>query len=175
MPTFQGKRVSAQWATVLNAAAAAGVRFRLNSGQRTFAEQQSLYDQNMSGGRPKPGHPLTAKPSHTAPHIRTGRQDHAIDVNALDGGETRLQRWLEGQGLKVTNPVPGEAWHMEVPSAQLARFAARLNDRSRALADLRARYDRVRAAILKREKRGVASPGQRKLLAKLRAMIARRR
>lgn len=124
---YYGKKLSNRWNIVLRAADRAGVKFRLTSGHRTFAEQQALYNQNMiAPGVPKPGHPLTAYPSHTAPHIRTGRADHAIDVNSLDGGETRLQRWLQKQGAKVTNPVPGESWHMEIDRHDLARLARKL-------------------------------------------------
>ena len=66
-------------------------------------------------------------PSPNAPHIRVGRIDHAIDVNSLDGGETRLQRWLEEQSCRPSNPVRGEAWHMELTATQLRRLAARLD------------------------------------------------
>lgn len=125
--TFDGCRVSREWLVVLTAAREDGVRFRLNSGQRTMAEQQKLYDQNMSGGRPRPGHPLTARPDRNAPHIRAGHPHHAIDINALDGGETRLQRWLTvEQNVRPTNPVPGEAWHLELSEPQLVALAAQL-------------------------------------------------
>lgn len=127
---YAGTRVSGRWRTVLRAADRAGVKFHVTSGHRTFAQQQALYNQNMQApGVPKPGHPLTAYPSHTAPHIRTGRADHAIDVNSLDGGETRLQRWLERQGARMSNPVPGEAWHMEINRDDLARLARKLKPR----------------------------------------------
>lgn len=115
MVTFDGKRVSRRWRRVLRAARRDGVQFLLTSGRRTLREQAALFKQNMiSIGVPKPGKPLTAFPSPNAPHIRVGRKNHAIDVNALDGGEARLQRWLEQNGCTVTNPVPGEAWHMEI-------------------------------------------------------------
>jgi hypothetical protein len=123
---FDGRRVSFAWFVVLRAARADGVRFTLTSGKRTLREQMALFRQNMVRvGVPKPGHPLTAFPSPIAPHIRRGSPAHALDVNALDGGETRLQRWLESKGVSVSNPVPGEAWHMEVAVGQLVRLAVR--------------------------------------------------
>ena len=129
---FDGKRVSRRWHRVLTAARRDGVKFTLTSGRRTMREQRALYQQNMAGpGRPRPGRPLTAYPNPNAPHIRTGRQNHAIDVNALDGGETRLQRWLERHGARPTNPVPGEAWHLELTGPDLARLARRLRRRGR--------------------------------------------
>ena len=81
---LRGKTVSREWAAVLTAAAH-DVAFVLDSGHRTMGEQQGLYDNYLRVGRP-----LAARPAANAPHIRLGRIDHAIDVNALDGGAARL-------------------------------------------------------------------------------------
>jgi GH24 family phage-related lysozyme (muramidase) len=130
MPTFDGRRVSGPWKRILTEARAHGVRFLLTSGRRTLAEQTSLFHQNMQlvRGRwvQRPGRPLTAFPSPTAPHIRTGRPDHALDVNALDGGENRLQHWLANHDVISTNPVPGEPWHLEAPAGDLRRLSDRI-------------------------------------------------
>jgi lysozyme len=130
MPQFDGKRVSRPWYRILNEARAHGVRFLLTSGRRTMAEQTRLFHQNMQlvGGRwvRRPGRPLTAFPSPTAPHIRVGRIDHALDVNALDGGENRLQAWLRDHDVISTNPVPGEPWHLAAPAGDLDRLADRI-------------------------------------------------
>jgi hypothetical protein len=67
---------------------------------------------------------LTAFPNPNAPHIRVGRQAHAIDVQTP--GETALQKHLEFHGLHPTNPVPGEAWHLEVPEGELKALAKKL-------------------------------------------------
>lgn len=116
MATFQGKRVSKQWDVVLTEAAQ-HVRFQLNSGQRTLAEQWRLYRLYRSGR----GN-LAAFPNPNAPHIRTGRPNHALDVNSLDGGETRLQNWLRARGARANNTVRGESWHLEVPAADLRKL-----------------------------------------------------
>jgi hypothetical protein len=122
-----GQRVSRAWFVVLQEAERKGVRFTVTSGKRTLAEQRALFSRNMHlvNGKwvPKPGRPLTAFPSLTAPHIRRGNPAHALDVNSLDGGETRLQAWLEKRGVDVSNPVRGETWHMEVSRWQLLRLA----------------------------------------------------
>ena len=111
---------------MLTAARKDGVQFTVTSGHRTLREQAALFRRNMQrvGTRwaRRPGRPLTAFPSPTAPHIRVGRSAHALDVDALDGGEARLQRWLQRQGARPTNPVPGEAWHLEVPPADLKKL-----------------------------------------------------
>lgn len=127
--SFDGARVSGRWKTVLTRARKDGIRFHVNSGHRTMAEQQALFNRNMHlvNGRwvPRPGHPLTAVPNRDAPHIFTGRAAHALDVDSNDGGETRLQRWLEKQGTHPTNPVPGESWHMVLSGRELDRLYRR--------------------------------------------------
>lgn len=164
MPFFRGKRVSAEWHTVLTAAERAGVRFQLNSGRRTMAEQWALYRQYK-----RTGWPVAAYPNPNAPHIRTGRSDHALDVDTDVGdGESGLQAWLARQGLPTRNTVRGEPWHLEARSAaDLRRLAKRLGRVER----LRARYERVKAQITKRQRQGKASPGLRKLLKRLRKQI----
>lgn len=124
LPYGNGKRVSTQWHRVLTKADKDGVRFTLTSGHRTFEEQQKLrdaYERFLNGG---PWAPIAAKPSHTAPHIRTGNPAHALDINSLDGGETRFERWIERQGASIEwlNTVVGEAWHGEVSREDLARL-----------------------------------------------------
>jgi len=124
MGSFQGKRVSGDWEVVLEAAWEDGVRFQLNSGQRTLQEQQVLYDKMLNGT----GN-LAARPSRDAPHIRVGRDAHALDVDsfAYRGGENRLQAWLKKQGTNPRNTVPGESWHLEITESELNRLAKRLS------------------------------------------------
>jgi hypothetical protein len=116
-------RVSAQWHDVLAAARRDGVAFVVTDGHRTLAEQADRFAVFQ-----RDGHPVAARPSATAPHIRTGRPDHAIDVNALDGGAARLAAWLRRKGAGATFPVPREPWHIEVPRADLERLARRVSD-----------------------------------------------
>src|SRR5215217_1354500 len=99
--------VSDHWYVVLSAARRDGVSFTVTDGHRTMAEQQARYDVFLRNGSP-----TAARPSATAPHIRTGREDHAIDVNALDGGAGRLAAWLRAHGAAASFPVPGEPWHI---------------------------------------------------------------
>jgi hypothetical protein len=119
---FRGKTVSHEWAAVLTEAAREVV-FRLNSGHRTMPEQQLLYDHFLRFGSP-----LAAKPSASAPHIRVGRIDHALDVDALDGGASRLAAWLRSKGARASFPIHREPWHIEVPLGDLRELAAGLLD-----------------------------------------------
>jgi hypothetical protein len=162
-------RVSAQWFTVLDAARKAGVSFFVTDGHRTMAEQQRLWDLSQHGGA------LAAFPSPTAPHIREGRPDHAIDVNALDGGATRLAKWLRRNGAGATFPVPGEPWHIEVPRDDLVRLARKVSDPFAGFTDKERRwivsYDRL--VKQKRDGRDTAEASERRV--RLRALMTRRR
>ena len=120
-------RVSAQWYAVLSAAKADGVSFLVTDGHRTMAEQQDRWNTYQRFGSP-----LAARPSPTAPHIRVGRPDHAIDVNAKDGGASRRAAWLRAHGANEVVPVPGEAWHIEVPRDEPRALAKKVADRWRA-------------------------------------------
>jgi len=155
---FQGKRVSPAWKTILDEAVKDGVRFQLNSGQRTMAEQQALYDQNMSGGVPRPGRPLTARPSPTAPHIKQGHQNHALDVDDVGNGENELQAWLKRRGVNAVNNVSSEAWHLDpVVEAELLRLAAKIkaeNTRVRKrIKKIKRRIKRLRRRLTRLRKR----------------------
>jgi hypothetical protein len=114
--SIDGNRVSRDWYWVLLGARASGhVAFLVTDGRRTMAEQAARV---AAQGIWSPSNPHgAAVPSPTAPHIRIGRQDHALDVNALDGGIDRLRAWLGQQGLPTTLTVPGEPWHVEANSA----------------------------------------------------------
>src|SRR5881628_2845240 len=106
---YQGVRVSSDWDLVLTQAQRQGVRFKLNEGRRTYREQLALVREK---GVWSPSNPHgAARPTPWAPHIRTGRQDHALDVNQPDGG---LFKWLASKGLKPARTVPPEPWHYEV-------------------------------------------------------------
>lgn len=127
MSSFQGQRVSASWRIVLLAAAHDKVPFKVNDGRRTMAEQE---DQVRRKGIWSPSNPHgAARPTPWAPHIRVGRQDHAIDVDTGGGGENHLQAWLIRHHAAAVNTVPGEPWHLEVPRGQLRKLARRIAKR----------------------------------------------
>jgi hypothetical protein len=130
---FDGSKVSSDWDDVLTHARRMGVDFHLNSGRRTMREQWALFGQNMRrvGVRwvQRPGRPLTAFPSPNAPHIRVGRQAHALDVQTP--GETNLQRYLRREGLHPVNDVAGEPWHLTVGERELRAYARRIRGRRR--------------------------------------------
>ena len=82
-------RVSAPVVRRAQRGEADGVAFFVTDGHRTMDEQRDRWNtfQHFGG-------PVAAFPSPTAPHIRSGRPDHAIDVDSLDGGAGRLAAWL---------------------------------------------------------------------------------
>jgi len=125
---FQGVNVSTSWDTVLTHAQRMGVQFKLNSGRRTMREQLYLYR-----NRGKPGFAnVVAFPSPNAPHIRVGRQAHALDVDTHRAGETHLQQFLAKEGLHPRNTVRGEPWHLEVGERELRAYAKRVRARQKA-------------------------------------------
>jgi hypothetical protein len=70
-----------------------------------------------------------ACPWYRSNHVIKGdRPNHAIDVDDWRDGENRLQRWLNNHRLvtvrsgKAVNPVPGEAWHLEIGRLSLWRL-----------------------------------------------------
>jgi len=117
---FDGKAVSTDWDSVLTHARRMGVEFHLNSGRRTMREQLFLWRNRGRAGFAN----VVAFPQPNAPHIRVGRQAHALDVQTP--GETQLQRFLQREGLHPTNPVRGEPWHLEVPEGELRRYAKKV-------------------------------------------------
>lgn len=120
---FDGELVSRAWSVVLHDMRADGVDFGINEGHRTLARQQFFWDcfqcQCCNGGN------LAARPSPFAPHIRTGRADHAIDF----ANPEAVMRWLSRKGLRPTRPAGSgsswEPWHIEVQLGALLRYAAR--------------------------------------------------
>lgn len=88
------------------------------------ARLRAAYLRFLNGG---PWAPLAAVPSCAAPHIRCDRADHAVDVNAIDGGAWRLFVWLRAQGAQPAFTVPGEPWHIEIPKEQLLRLAGKFS------------------------------------------------
>lgn len=159
--TFNGKRVSREWSVVLRAATRAGViaGSDLDSGHRTLEEQRQLWL------NPPPGTPVVARPSPSAPHVRQGRIDHALDLNARTGANVRFAAFCRHHGAQVRFSVPGEPWHQELDAGELRRLAARLADPLRGYTGaerrwirsydqlVRERCDRARRRVLRRHMR----------------------
>lgn len=110
---MDGRAVSQEWYSVLKAMRADGVAFHVNQGHRTIAEQWYFWNLYRSGR----GN-LAAYPSPFAPHVRTGRIDHAIDF----GNDYAVFHWLQNHGLQPARTVRGESWHIECPAKLLRAF-----------------------------------------------------
>jgi LAS superfamily LD-carboxypeptidase LdcB len=104
-----------QYNKVLQAAAAAGIDLRLNSGFRTFPKQQVLWDKN-----PNPGQ--VARPGRS-PH----QNGIAIDINT-SGFRTATYLWMKqhGPALGWIRTVSDEHWHWEFRPQDAARFGFKL-------------------------------------------------
>jgi lysozyme len=146
-------RVSRPWRTVLRAADRAKVGFHVTSGHRTMSEQAGLVREKGLFDPVRNPHGAAA-PSPFAPHVRIGRANHAIDVDSLDGGETRLERWVDSQGATWMNTVVTESWHGELSGRDLARLARKIKRELR-------RERRAKARQARRERLGkVPSSGR---------------
>jgi hypothetical protein len=163
-------RVSTEWFAVLQAARRDGVGFSVTDGHRTLAEQRDRYAVYQRFGRP-----LAARPSPTAPHIRTGRPDHAIDVNALDGGAGRLAAWLRRNGAGATFPVPGEPWHVEVPRDDLERLARKVSDPFAGFTDKERRWIVSYDELVRRKRSGHDTADAIEARRRLRRLMTTRR
>lgn len=123
---IDGEHVSKEWLSVLSDMRADGVRFNVNEGHRTMARQWYFWRLYRSGAGA-----IAAFPSPFAPHIRTGRIDHAIDFS----NDPAVFAWLQAHGLNPTRPVrwPNgsvrESWHIEVSASALRSYYAKWSHR----------------------------------------------
>lgn len=123
---FDGEALSVPWHRLLTAARRAGAwDGHLNEGHRTMARQQWLYDHR---GRSDLGIGSTvARPSPNAPHIRSGRKDHAVDVTDSQA----LIDYAARKGIRLERTVRGESWHLEPRSPDWEAKAAALDSKLR--------------------------------------------
>lgn len=115
----QVEKISAEmldcYQALVAAAAADGHVIRLNSGFRSFAEQQALWDANPD-------------PAQVA---RPGRSNHqngiAIDIDT-GSFQSPLYRWMKDHGPDhgFIRTVSGEHWHWEYRPADAATYGYRL-------------------------------------------------
>jgi hypothetical protein len=133
--TFGGRRVSVAHRIVLDAAAASGLRFQLNSGRRTRSEQEALVrEKGVYSSLTNPHGAARYSPS--APHIKAlgpkGVQlaNHALDVDLFVGGGPRpLAAFYVAHGCPVAFNVSTEAWHFDpIDEAKLLATARKLDD-----------------------------------------------
>lgn len=122
--TFRGKRVSRAHRVLLEAAAAAGVAFELDSGQRTKADQLELVREKGVYNAVTNPHGA-ARYSPSAPHVKAGHAHHALDINSIDAGQKRVARFYAAHGVSVAFNVFTEAWHMDTTDEQSLLAAAR--------------------------------------------------
>lgn len=118
---IDGEHVSKEWLSVLLDMRADGVHFNVNEGHRTMARQWYFWRLYQSGAGA-----IAAFPSPLAPHIRTGRIDHAIDFS----NDPAVFAWLQRKGLDPHRTVRWpdgtvrESWHIEVTAAKLRAYYA---------------------------------------------------
>jgi hypothetical protein len=118
--TTGSERVSEEWWSVLKDMDAEGVPVHVNEGHRTMARQAQLVREQGRYPNGVGGYGTgAAAPSPSAPHIRLGRVDHAIDFG---GDAARIVRELEKRGIKAWRPMSKEPWHVEVDAGDLEAY-----------------------------------------------------
>jgi hypothetical protein len=119
---YQGEELSREIYSVFMAYTAdTGNVLTLNEGHRTMLRQAELVRQvGLFNSKTNPTG--AAWPSPFAPHIRTGRIDHAVDVPWQQWAA--FMRWAAGK-VKVFRPISSELWHWEFDAASLKRFFER--------------------------------------------------
>lgn len=119
--SIDNEEVSVEWYTALMDCRRAGVAFNVNEGHRTMARQTYFWSGSPNNPNRTWRGNLAARPSPYAPHIRSGRFDHALDLNNAAG----VMRWLRAHGIRCSLTVPGESWHVEANADDLRRYHQR--------------------------------------------------
>lgn len=120
-----GKRVSQSHGKMLLAyEREVGHPLYVNQGRRTIAEQAGFYAHYL-----RYGSPLAARPFPGAPHIKYGREHHALDIN--DNVVQSVAAFYRKHGIPVAFNVPRESWHMDtLDEDALKRAAAKVSGTS---------------------------------------------
>jgi hypothetical protein len=92
------------------------VTFNVNEGHRTFARQRELVKEK---GLWSPSNPTgAAAPTRNAPHIMTGRFDHAIDFSNAEGVVAAARK----RGVILHRPISTEPWHVTLDRGTALRY-----------------------------------------------------
>lgn len=141
---FHGKRVSQSHYTLLVEAERRGIVHAINQGRRTIAEQTRFWLNYLRNG-----YPLAARPFPSAPHIKWGREHHALDIN--DGVVDRVAVFYRSLGVPVAFNVNGEPWHMDTLDENALKRAA-------------AKFSHIALPVLKQGQTGKSVVKLKKLL-----------
>ncbi len=103
--------VSADWHVILSDLVRNGVPVLLGDGHRSMGLQRARVRQ-FGLYHPVRNPRGAAAPSATAPHVRLGRPDHALDLDT--GVVDRIIRECQARyGLRLKRTVRKEPWHVE--------------------------------------------------------------
>lgn len=128
---FHGKRVSVSHKVLLDECERRGIVGAINQGRRTIAEQWVFWNHYK-----RYGWPVAAYPSPAAPHIKWGREHHAMDIN--DGIVDRVAAQYRAWGVPVSFNVSREPWHMDsINEVRLIAAANSIRNRGGILATLK--------------------------------------
>lgn len=105
-------------------------KLHINQGRRTIAEQTRFWNAWQRFKRGGPPAPLAAFPAPGAPHIKNGKEHHALDID--DGVVDEVAEFYRELDVPVAFNVPGEPWHMDtLDEAKLISAAAKIVEAER--------------------------------------------
>lgn len=103
-----------------------GVAVALNSGQRTKADQEEMVREKGVYNATSNPHGA-ARYSPFAPHVKTGHENHALDISHGDGkGQSNhVAEFYRDNGVEIAFNVSTENWHMDTTDEQSLLDAAK--------------------------------------------------
>lgn len=134
------EHVSRQWFYLLRDLHEDGVQFNVNEGHRTMKRQRVLV--RLKGAFSASNPTGAAAPSRTAPHIRTGKPNHAIDFDNAAGVVSAAGK----RGVRLYRPISTEPWHVDPDAGDLRRYYLKVR-RAEARAKARKAAAKAKAAV----------------------------
>lgn len=104
---YRGVNCSRVYARMLTMAHEDGVHFTLDSGFRSKRQQMKLW---LLHKRYPSRYPVAAFPGSSTHNKKGWKQ--GLDINSLDGGATRVQKWAAKHGMTFRHTVAREPWHL---------------------------------------------------------------
>lgn len=137
---IDGEEVSAAWYPLLwDIRHLDKVNFHVNEGHRTMARQAELVREKGLWSSLNPTG--AAAPSANAPHILTGREDHAIDFDNASGVIAAAAH----RGVLLSRTIPAtEPWHVVPRLYDLKRYQ---RNRGKAIHKIRVRLCKARSRV----------------------------
>lgn len=151
--TTSDEMLSRQWATIVRVYnEQRRTHLEILEGHRTMERQRFFWNCGPNGCCCCNNCNTAAFPSDQAPHIKTGRPDHAVDIAI--GQVQDFVNWASTRGLQPRRVVAGEPWHVELDRRKMHAFYERHADATKDfLEPLPAHVEKAAAMLISARKR----------------------